>query len=123
MSSTWKSTAAGVINVVCGSLLLVSGLALFSLWGTSTATSFAGYVMYSMGHSGGPDTSYTSTVVTIIAVACIIPGIISILGGIYSIRRRLWGMALAGSISTFVYLLLFGVPAIVLTALSKDEFE
>jgi len=123
MSSTWKSTAAGVINVVCGSFLLVSGLALFSLWGTSTATSFAGYVMYSMGHSGGPDISYTSTVVTIIAVACIIPGIISILGGIYSIKRRLWGMALAGSISTFVYLLLFGVPAIVLTALSKDEFE
>ena len=123
MSSTWKSTAAGVINVVCGSLLLVSGLALFSLWGTSTATSFAGYVMYSMGHSGRPDISYTSTVVTIIAVACIIPGIISILGGIYSIKRRLWGMALAGSISTFVYLLLFGVPAIVLTALSKDEFE
>jgi len=60
---------------------------------------------------------------TIIAITHIIPGIISILGGIYSIRRRLWGMALAGSISTFVYLLFFGVPAIVFTAIPKDEFE
>ena len=123
MSRTWKPTTAGVINVVCGSFLLISGFALFSLWDTSTAMSFAGYVMYSMGHNGGLDTSYTNTVVSIIAVACTISGIISILGGIYSIKRQLWGMALAGSISTFVYLLLFGVPAIVFTALSKDEFE
>ena len=123
MSRTWKPTTAGIINVVCGSFLLISGVTLLSLWSTSTATSFAGYVMYSLGHIGGPDTSYTNTVVTIIALACIIPGIISILGGIHSIKRRLWGVALAGSISTFVYLLFFGVPAIVFTALSKDEFE
>ena len=123
MSRTWKPTTAGIINVVCGSFLLISGVTLFSLWNTSTATSFAGYVMYSLGHSGGPETYYTNAIVTIIALACIILGIISILGGIHSIKRRLWGVALTGSISTFVYLLFFGVPAIVFTALSKDEFH
>lgn len=122
MSKTWKPKTAGIINIVCGVFLLISGIAVFSAWGTPTATSFAGYVMYSMGQSGMPDTSYTNTVVTIIAIACIIPGVISILGGICSIRRRLWGMALAGSISTFIYLLFFGVPAIIFTAISKREF-
>jgi len=123
MLRTWRPTTAGIINIVCGVFLLISGIAVFSAWGTPTATSFAGYIMYSMGQSSTPDTSHTNTVVTIIAIACIIPGIISILGGIYSIRRRLWGMALAGSISTFMYLLLFGIPAIVFTTVSKREFS
>jgi len=122
MSRTWKPTTAGIINIVCGVFFLIGGIAVFSAWGTPTATSFAGYVMYTMGQSGTPDTSYTNTVVTVMALACIIPGIISVLGGIYSIRRRLWGMALAGSISTFIYSLFFGIPAIIFTAISKKEF-
>jgi len=49
-------------------------------------------------------------------------GIISLLGGIYALKRNLWGLALAGSIFAFFYLPPLGMPAIVLTALSKKEF-
>jgi hypothetical protein len=123
MARTWKPTTAGIINLVCGIFLLIGCIAIFSVWGTPTATSFADYVMYSMGQSGTLDTSYVNTVIVVIALACMVPGIISILGGICSVKRQFWGMALAGSISSFIYLLFFGLPAIVLTALSKDEFE
>ena len=122
MLRSWRPTTAGIINIVCGVFLLISGISVFSAWGTPTATSFAGYVIYSMGQSGAPDTSYVNTVVIVMALACMIPGIISVLGGIYSIKRRLWGITLAGSISTFIYLLFFGVPAIIFTAISKREF-
>ena len=123
MSRTWRPTTAGIINLVCGTFLLIGSVAVFSAWDTPTATSFAGYVMYSMGQSGTPDTSYVNTVIVVIALACMIPGIISILGGIYSIKRQFWGMALAGSISSFIYLLFFGLPAVVFTVMSKREFS
>jgi hypothetical protein len=123
MARTWRPTTAGIINLVCGVFLLIGSVAIFSVWGTPTATSFAGYVMYSLGQSGTPDTSYVNTIIVVIALACMIPGIVSILGGIYSIKRQFWGMALAGSISSFIYLLLFGLPAIVFTGMSKREFS
>ena len=122
MLKTWKPTAAGIINIVCGVFFLMGSIAVLGTWGTPLANSFAGYVMYSMGQSGTPDPSYTNTVIIMMALACIVPGIVSVLGGIYAIRRRVWGLALAGSISTFIYLLFFGVPAIVFTAISKREF-
>jgi len=124
MSRTWRPTTAGIINLVCGTFLLIGSFAIFSMWDTPpTATSFAGYVMYSMGQSGTPDISYVNTVIVVIGLACMVPGIISILGGIYSIKRQIWGMALAGSISSFMYLLFFGLPAVVLTVMSKREFS
>ena len=46
----------------------------------------------------------------------IIPGILPIVGGIYALRRRRWGLALAGSIFTllnWVILGIFGIIAII----------
>ena len=55
----------------------------------------------------------------------VIAGILAIVGGIYAIRRRMWGLALAGSICATLSLLTFylGILAIILTAQSKNEFE
>ena len=50
-------------------------------------------------------------------------GILAIVGGIYALRRKIWGLALAGSIAAFFPSWILGLTAIVLTALSKNEFE
>jgi len=76
-----------------------------------------------MGLSGTPSTPFITTIVSVLATALIILGVMSILGGIYSIKRTVWGLALAGSISTLISLAPLGVPAIVFTALSKKEFR
>ena len=61
----------------------------------------------------------------------IIFGLIAIAGGIFAIRRKVWGLALAGAICAIVpphpwgYLIwtpVLGILAVVLVALSKSEF-
>ncbi len=59
--------------------------------------------------------------IVVIAVPLLIIGAAAIIGGISSIRRRNWGLALAGSICAAIFFPL-GLPAIVLLALSKREF-
>ncbi|MFC2018980.1 hypothetical protein ACFLU4_03380 [Chloroflexota bacterium] len=49
-------------------------------------------------------------------------GVVAIIGGVYAIKRRLWGFALAGAICSLVAFFL-GIPAIILIALSKAEFK
>lgn len=69
-------------------------------------------------------------------------GALVVLGGRYALKRKKWGLALIGSICpviglqllvfgiksleiTYIYAWfgVLGIPAIILTALSKDEFE
>ena len=49
--------------------------------------------------------------------------VLSLIGGIFCLRRRKWGLALAGSISAILVLFPLGIPAVVLTALSKKQFQ
>ena len=52
-------------------------------------------------------------------------GITAIVGGIFAIRRKIWGLALAGSICASISLFTWylGIAAIVLTLLAKKEFK
>ena len=58
-----------------------------------------------------------------IAIPCIISTILSLIGGVFAIQRKKWGLALAGSIAAIFPTFIFGVAAVVLIALSKNEFE
>jgi len=48
-------------------------------------------------------------------------GIVALVGGVFALKRRAWGMALAGAICSMSFLL--GIPALVFLAMSKDEFK
>jgi hypothetical protein len=57
----------------------------------------------------------------IVGLPAIMIGIVAVAGGLCAFKRRAWGLALAGSIcSVFCWL---GIPAIILIALSKQEFS
>lgn len=58
-----------------------------------------------------------------LAIPCAIISILSMVGGIFAILRRNWGLALAGSIAALIPTLVLGIPAVILIALSKNEFE
>ena len=123
MERTWKLKTAGTINIISGTFLLIGGIIIVSLLGQpAMATTWASYAMYSMGLSGTPSASFVTMFIIILATVLIVPGVISLLGGIYALRRSVWGLALAGSIFTCFYLLPLGIPAIITTALSKREF-
>jgi hypothetical protein len=59
----------------------------------------------------------------VMAFLLAIVGIFAIVGGIFGIKRRVWGLALAGSIAGTITFFPCGVPAIIFTSLAKAEFN
>ena len=104
MEKTWKPTTAGILCIITGALQLIFGLAMATIGGIGGALIGMGWL-------------------SAIGAPLIVLGIIVIVGGIYALRRKVWGLALAGSISTFFPTIFLGILAITLIALSKKEFE
>ena len=49
-------------------------------------------------------------------------GVLGIVGGAYALKRKNWGLALAGAIAGTITFFPCGIPAIIFTSLGKDEF-
>jgi hypothetical protein len=100
---------AGILDIVAGSLGIILAIALI----------FVGVLMRFV-----PDMPpYLVPIFTALSLPFAIVGILAIVGGIYALRKKIWGLALAGSIAAFFPCWILGIAAIVLTALSKKEFE
>ena len=50
-------------------------------------------------------------------------GILAIVGGIFALKKKHWGLALAGAIAGAITFFPLGVPAIIFTTLGKQEFS
>ena len=106
---TWMPTAAGILDIIAGSFGLILALMLI----------FMGGVMRFV-----PDVpSFMWALFMGLAGPFAIIGILAIVGGVYALQRKIWGLALAGSIAAFFPSWPLGVAAIVFTILSKNEFE
>jgi hypothetical protein len=91
-AQTWKPTAAGSLTISAGVLGLTVGTVL-------------------IGRSP----------LFMVGLVAIVIGVVAVAGGVCALKRRVWGLALAGSICS-VYCWL-GIPAIIFIALSKQEFS
>lgn len=49
-------------------------------------------------------------------------GVLAIVGGVYALKRRHWGLALAGAIGANLVFCYCGIPAIIFVCLGKEEF-
>ena len=95
--------AAGILSIVAGGIGLITGIA-FASFSTTIATD----VLFGFGLFGVPS---------------IVLGIIAIIGGIFALQRRIWGLALAGSICALLSGWGLGILAIIFLAISKGEFD
>jgi len=108
MERTWKPTAAGILCIILG----VIGVPI------SILVSVAILVVSS--EPGGTELPIAAIVGcwTFGGIAVIIP----IVGGIYALRRRRWGLALAGSICVLILgIPLGGIGALFASALSPSS--
>ena len=64
----------------------------------------------------------SSTVITVIGAVSLAFGIVSLVGGIQAIRRKAWGLALAGSILAIPASALLGILSIIFVSTGKREF-
>jgi hypothetical protein len=104
MEKTWKPTVGGILAIVAGALQVIMGIAIAAVGGIGGAFIGMGWL-------------------SAIGAPLIILGIIAIVGGIYALKRRIWGLALAGSICALIGPWILGIPAIVFVALGKGEFK
>jgi len=107
MERTWKPTTAGVLCIIAGAIGVIIGIVVAIIGG------IIGFGFFGLGW-----------VSAIIGGPSIILGIIAIIGGICALKRKIWGLALAGSICAFFGPWgLLGILAIIFVSLGKGEFE
>lgn len=117
MEKTWKPTTAGILSIIAGSLGAISGIVIAVVGGAIAAgLKFIPAI---------PEIFSTVAIPVIggIGIPRIILGIVAILGGVYALERRKWGLAFAGSICSLFCVFFLGIPAIIFVAMAKDEFE
>ncbi len=123
MQNRW-AIVGGVMSIVAGALGALGGLALvlfavlFSSllsWVANTSDAFG---PAERGLTGLVGLMYGSMGAFLLLV-----GILALIGGICAVRRRLWGLALAGSIATILAFFPVGIVAVVFTAMARPEFS
>ena len=115
MEKTSKPTVAGILAIISGVLGLIGAASLFIGFGvTSGAFGIPGV---------GDIPAFVPGLILGMAIPSAIIDILALVGGIYAVQRKMWGLALAGSIAAILAFLPLGIPAVILAAQSKNEFE
>lgn len=104
MERTWKPTVAGILSIIAGVIAAISGLVVTVLGGAVGLPFGVGWI-------------------AAFGVPWIVFGVIAIVGGAYSLKRRVWGLALVGAICALSGYFILGLLAIIFVAMGKNEFE
>jgi hypothetical protein len=113
-NETWMPMTAGILDIICGCWQLLIAFVLM-LVGSFFRLAAAAQIP-----------PFIAPFIWVTGIPFAILGILSIVGGVFALSRKAWGLALAGSITALFAPPLFwllGITAIVFTALSKNEFE
>jgi len=118
-------TAGGALSIVAGAFKVIGGGAMVALvtlgislrvWLSSFLPGIAG------GWYGFERWAVVPIWLTVIGGLFLVLGIIAIVGGISAIKRKSFGLSLAGAICALIPLNLLGLLAVIFVALGKREF-
>ena len=56
-------------------------------------------------------------------IVLLVLSVLAIIGGIFALQRRYWGMALTGSIAAVLTFMPAGIVAVIFVALAKQDFR
>lgn len=104
MGKTGSPKTAGILSIIAGVIGLISSPIMIAYGSLAMLEGWGGFYLFQAGF------------------LFIIIGIIAIAGGIFALRRKIWGLALAGSICAIICFLFLGIPATIFVAQSKREF-
>ena len=103
MERTWKGTTAGILTIIGGIVGIIFGS--FAIFGTTLAAALTGFAW--IGAIGG---------------GLLALGIVALIGGISTMKRKTWGLALVGAICALFPIVPLGVMAIIFVTMGKSEF-
>jgi hypothetical protein len=116
---TWKPVLAGILDIISGAIGMVGGLYIVIL------SSIFRAIHQNLGVSQEVIMKIEQFISSVSAVPFVLMfiGIAAIIGGVYALQRRIWAFALAGSILSCMVFPIFGLPAIIITVIARDEFS
>jgi peptidoglycan biosynthesis protein MviN/MurJ (putative lipid II flippase) len=116
LNTKWMPNVAGVLNIISGILSLLG-----SIFAGVLAILFFGP---SYDSASGQQVSAVITFL-VLFLPFFVFSILAITGGVFALRKRVWGLALAGSICSIltIWSWFMGITSVVLISLSKSEFE
>ena len=112
-NKTWKPTTAGILSIVAGAFGVIGGILI------GTIGVIAGGVLGALG------LPIIGNLVAGLLAVPIALGAVAIVGGIYALKRRAWGLSLGGAICALLIPTgnVLGILAIIFVVMGKDEFE
>jgi hypothetical protein len=119
---TWKATTAGILDIVAGGFngLMAIGIIFAIIFIGSLRPMIMDYI-------SPEDAPFVMPLIVPILIGVLVFSLITavfpIIGGVFALRRRGWGWALAGSIIAIFRTSVLGILATIFVAMARDEFE
>ena len=121
VKKTWKPVVAGILDIIEGAFSIMGAfLLLIASAVISAGSSWAGL---NESDFGTMTAASVAAVILVIAIIIALLAILEIIGGIFALRRKAWGLALAGSIAAALPMNILGILSIIFLAMGKDEFS
>jgi hypothetical protein len=120
MEATWKPIVAGILNIITG---IINLFGMFVVIGLLTA--FGGGILSIIRIADMMPIWLSGMVHGVLIIMAILLAVLSslpLIGGIYAIQRKVWSLALAGSVVAILSIPPLGIVSTVLVSLSKSEF-
>lgn len=118
MNKSWMPLTAGILNIISGASCLLGAFILFII-----AIIGGGLIKLLLPETQPLLPGIPIAIMLIIALPLLVLGILAVIGGTCAIRAKNWGWALTGAIVACLTSWILGIPAIIFTVLSKDEFH
>lgn len=116
MKKTVMPVIAGVLSILAGAAnILVAFLLFIAMLVVQGVVGFGTVPFWIPFH--------VPAVLFLLSFPFIIAGITAVIGGIFAVQRRKWGLALAGSIAALFPCGIVGLVSMILLGISRDEFE
>ena len=122
MANGNNAKIGGILSIVAGGIGVISSIGIiilvvflnFAL--TQTGTFYADPVPTDIF-------AILTGIYALMGVFYFLLGALAVVGGIFSLRKKVWGLALAGAITATMVFLGCGIPAIIFVAMGKSEFS
>jgi hypothetical protein len=118
-----RHTLGGVFSIISGSIGILGALALVLL------IIFMGF-MINMDRNDYDSTPTDDNILIVMliiygltAIFYIALGVLGIVGGIFCLKKKHWGVALAGAIAGSITMFPCGIAAVIFVAMAKPEFS
>jgi hypothetical protein len=116
MKKTAMPVIAGILSILAGAAnILVAFLLFIGMLVVQGVVGFGAVPFWIPFHF--------PAVIFLLSCPFMIAGIAAVIGGVFAVQRRKWGLALVGSIAALVPCGILGLVSVILLGTSRYEFE